>query len=226
MKRIYLSVIIFFAIVFSAQSQEKRVNLYGGYVFDDGIDQFNDYNSYVNATVKGGFQYGASIEFIAPSEIGLELLYIGQSTTMPVSFNSSFSTGTRNGTYDVNLNYALVSLNKYSRSGKMEGYGGLMMGCLFSNSDNIGNKDSLGTNYGSISSSSTHFSWGLKLGLNYWVGNNVGLKFQAQFLSTSQAYGGGTYYGGYYGYYDYYSYINMFQWNFSTGLVFRFGGVQ
>src|SRR5205085_9543827 len=124
MKKISSTIIILFVMLFSASAQEKRINLYGGYVFDDGIDQFNETGNYLNATVKGGFQYGGSIEFLTPAELGVELLYIGQSTTMPLSFNSGFATGARNGTYDVNLNYALVSINKYSRSGMMEGYGG------------------------------------------------------------------------------------------------------
>ena len=225
MKKITISAIVLFVTVSSVFAQEKRINLYGGYVFDDNIDQFNTNSQYVNAKVKGGFQYGGSIEFLSPEEIGIELLYIGQNTTMPVSANYGFATGARNGTYDVNLNYALAGINKYAKSGKMEGYGGLMMGCLFSNASSSGNRDSVGNNYGSISSSSTHFSWGLKLGANYWVGTNVGIKFQAQFLSTTKAYGGGQYYGYYGGYYSYYSYVNMFQWNFSTGLVFRFAGM-
>ncbi len=223
MKKIFLS-IIFLTIISTASAQEKRINLYGGYVFEDAIDVFNDYNQYVNATVKGGVQYGGSIEFFTPYEMGVELMYLGQSTTMPLSLNSNYLTGARNGVYDVNLNYGLVSLNKYSRNGMMEGYGGLMLGCLFSNATNSGNLDSLGNRYQSVNTSSTHFTWGLKLGANMWVSNSVAIKLQAQFLSTSEAFGGGSYYGYYGYYYDYYSYINLFQWNFSSGLVFSFGG--
>jgi len=223
MKRICLFV-LFLLIIFSVRAQEKRINLYGGYVFDDNIDKFNDYDQYINATVKGGFQYGAGLEFLTPGELGIELLYIGQSTTLPVSLNSGFATGSRSGTYDLNLNYALIGANKYSRSGMMEGFGGIMLGCLFSNASGPGNTDSLGTNFGSLNSSSTHFSWGLKLGANMWVGKSVAIRLQAQFLSTAEAIGGSSYYGYYGSYYGYYSYLNMFQWNFSTGLVFKFGG--
>jgi hypothetical protein len=215
--------LILFASSLTLVAQEKRINLYGGYAFDDGLDVFNDSYQYLNGTVKGGFQYGAGLEFVTDQELGLELLYIGQQTEMPLTFDANFGTGPRRGTYDVGLNYALISINKYSRSGMIEGYGGLMIGCLFSNATNAGNADSLGNRYGAISTTGRHFSWGLKLGANFWVGKNVAIKLQGQFISTTEAFGGSSYYG-YYGYYEYYSYLNLFQWNFSSGLVFRFGG--
>jgi hypothetical protein len=229
MRKILLSAILLFTTLLSSYAQEKRINLYGGYVFDDGLDVFNDYNQYVNGTVKGGFQYGASLEFVTEHEMGLELLWLGRSTELPLTFDAFLPSGPRKGTYDVNLNYAMLSINKYSREGNIEGYGGLMFGCLFSDATNAGNMDSLGNRYSSISTSGTHFSWGLKLGANMWVAKNIAIKLQGQFISTSEAFGGTDYYGyygGYYGYYGYSSYINLFQWNFSTGLVFKFGGNQ
>ena len=225
MKKTLLTVLILFLSLISIHAQEQRINLYGGYVFDDGVDHYNDYNEYVNALVKGGLQYGAGIEFISPGEIGLELLYIGQTTEMPLTYNSWFTNGPRTGTYDLNLNYALASINKYSKAGNLEGYAGLMLGCLFSNASSVGATDSVGNSYSSFSSSSSHFTWGLKLGVNRWLSSRVAIKLQAQFLSTSEAVGGSDYYYGYYGYY-YYEYINMFQWSFNTGLVFSLGGGQ
>jgi hypothetical protein len=222
MKTIYLSMISLLIITFSVQAQEKRINLYGGYVFDDNIDSYYDYDEYVNANVKGGLQYGGSIEFINPSQLGVELLYIGQNTTVPISYNVGFQNGSRNATNDLNLNYALIGINKYSKSSnsKLEGYGGLMLGCLFSSVKNTGISDSSASVYEGASSSGTRFTWGLKLGGNMWVSEKVAIKLQGQFLSTTEAVGGTSYYGSYYGYY---TYLNMFQWSFSTGLVFKLG---
>jgi len=224
MKTIYLTLISLLIVAFSVQAQEKRINLYGGYVFDDNLDAYYDYDNYVNALVKGGFQYGGSIEFLTPEQLGIELMYIGQNTTFPISFNSGFSSGARSAENDLNLNYALVGINKYARgTGKMEGYGGLLLGCLFSDATNISISDSVGTKYTGTSVSETRFTWGLKLGGNIWVKENIGIKVQAQFLSTTQGVGTSAYYGYYGTYYGYATYINMFQWSFSSGLVFKLG---
>jgi hypothetical protein len=219
---------LFLTVLFisTVSAQEKRINLYGGYVFDDNLSEYYDSYNYINATVKGGFQYGGSIEFLTPDKLGFELLYMGHNTTIPLTGNAGFSNGQREATNDLNLNYAMVSINKYSDvDGKVEGYGGLLLGCLFSDVTNTGVSDTTGLKIAEgASSSGTRFSWGLKLGTNIWVKENIGIKLQAQFLSTTEAIGGSSYYGYYGSYYGYYSYINMFQWSFSSGLVFKLGG--
>ncbi len=222
MKTIYLTLISLLIVIFTVQAQEKRINLYGGYVFDDHIDSYYDFDEYINGTVKGGFQYGGSIEFINPHQLGIEILYLGQSTTVPISYDAGFQNGGRNATNDLNLNYAMIGINKYSRAAdsKLEGYGGLMLGCLFSDATNTGISDSSASIYEGSSASATRFTWGLKLGANMWVSEKVAIKLQTQFLSTTDAIGGTAYYGGYYGYY---TYVNMFQWSFNTGLVFKLG---
>ena len=223
MKNIFVSILLLLVIHSFVQAQEKRINLYGGYVFDDNLNSYYSSYQYVNGTVKGGFQYGGGIEFITPEHMGIELLYIGQMTTLPISFNSGFNNGARNATNDFNLNYALLGINRYMRheGSKMEGYGGLLLGCLFSDAKNTGISDSSASHYEGFSSSATRFTWGLKLGANMWVSDNVGIKVQSQLLSTLDAVGGASYYGNYYGYY---TYINMLQFSFSGGLVFKLGG--
>ncbi|MBP9083923.1 MAG: hypothetical protein KBH11_12660 [Bacteroidia bacterium] len=222
MKKSILSILLFSGILLSAKGQEARLNLYGGYVFDDNLDAYYETNQYVNGLVNGGFQYGGSIEFLTPEKVGIELMYIGHNTTFPISFNAGFSSGPRVAENDLNLNYALVGINKYSDSdGKLEGYGGLLLGALFSNAKNTSISDSSGARYVGTTSSATRFSWGLKLGANIWVKPNIGIKVQTQFLSTTQGVGESAYYGYYGTYYGYATYVNMFQWSFSSGLVFK-----
>ncbi|MEO5570426.1 MAG: hypothetical protein ABIT08_17645 [Bacteroidia bacterium] len=59
---------------------EKRINLYGMYTFDDSFTSTYDDATYYEGKIKGGFQYGAGIEFMVKPMYGVELLYIGQQT--------------------------------------------------------------------------------------------------------------------------------------------------
>ena len=56
MKKLLLSIALV-GIMLSSNAQEKRLNLYGGYVFDDSFESYYDYSNYVNGKIKGGFQY-------------------------------------------------------------------------------------------------------------------------------------------------------------------------
>ena len=209
-------------LIFSAQAQEMRLNTYAGYAMDDNLSAHYNYDEYVNGTVKGGLQYGGGLEFVNSNELGFELLYLGQNTTLPINFDAKFVYGPRSAKTDFNMNYALVGVNKYSKQpgGMMEGYGGIMLGCLFSNATVTNITDSALNRYTGASSNGARFTWGLKLGSNIWLNKNVAVKLQAQLLSTIDAVGGSGYYGSYYGYY---SYMAMWQFSFSTGLVFKFG---
>src|SRR5207344_1510828 len=43
---------------------EKRINLYGVWTFDDSFDSYYDNSAYYEGKIKGGFQYGAGLEFM------------------------------------------------------------------------------------------------------------------------------------------------------------------
>jgi hypothetical protein len=81
---------------FPSAAADKRLNLYGAYVFDDEVSSYYDpYTNYYYGTIKAGFQYGAGLEFMPNPEVGAELLWIGQTTTAPISYmTSSFFPGT------------------------------------------------------------------------------------------------------------------------------------
>src|SRR3982751_3198485 len=69
-----------------AQSSHVRLNLYSSYVFEDGFDVYNDVNTYFNGTVKGGLQWGGSIEYLPHPAFSLELIYLNRSVDVPATF--------------------------------------------------------------------------------------------------------------------------------------------
>lgn len=218
MKRIYLPVLMCLIIVSSIKAQEKRINLYGGYVFDDKFDSYYDAYNYYNGKIKGGFQYGGGIEFMIRPDYGVELLYIGQSTTAPTTYYDYYSLieGVKTSTFDVNLNYAMLAGSSHvqKEGSKVEGYGGFMLGALFIDAKNPDNGNS---------NSGTKFAWGLRLGGNIWASDKVGVKIQAQLLSAVQSVGGSLYFGTGGAGAGVSAYSSMLQFSLSSGLVFRLG---
>ena len=61
-------------------AQNVRLNAYSLGVFNDKIDSYYDNSSYYNGTIKGGFVWGAGIEFMARPNYGIELSYLRQDT--------------------------------------------------------------------------------------------------------------------------------------------------
>lgn len=167
---------------------QNRLNLYGAYVFDDNVQNSYDSYNYFDGKVKGGFQYGAGIEFMVREDYGVELLWLGQSTTAPITYLTTGYVKARSTTFDLNLNYAMLAFGRHvtKPGGKVEGYGGVMLGCLFANIDNPENGSSM---------DDQKFAWGLRLGGNIWATNKVGFKLQAQLLSAVQSVGGSVYFG-------------------------------
>ena len=217
MKKIILPVLILFVIVLSANAQEKRINLYGGYVFDDKFDSYYDAYNYYNGKIKGGFQYGAGIEFMSHQDYGFELLWVSQTTTAPTYYIPDGYLVERYSVLDVNLNYAMIAGTRHMQKpgGKVEGYGGFMLGALFVGADN--------PETGS-SNSATKFAWGIRMGGNIWVSEKVGIKLQAQLLSAVQSVGGSLYFGTGGASAGVSTYSSMLQFSVGSGLVFRLGG--
>src|SRR5688572_15808994 len=98
-------------IVTAQQSSPKfRINALAGYVFDDSFDSYYDANSYYDGVVKGGFQWGAGLEYLVGDEYGVELLYMRQDTEAPVSY---FQNGVKYTDFDLGINYILLAGNRY-----------------------------------------------------------------------------------------------------------------
>jgi len=199
---------------------KTRINVYGSYVFDDGIQ--NDYDSYnyFDGTIKGGLQYGAGIEFMPHPGYGVEVLWIHQTTTVPMTYvaNSYFGNNNlRSTTFDLNLNYAMLALGKKMRKpgSPMEGYGGLMLGAAFFDVENpeTGN-----------TGSETKFAWGLRLGGNIWTASEkVAIKIEARLLSAVQGASGGFYIGTGGTGAGVSMYSSMYQFSVGAGLALAIG---
>jgi hypothetical protein len=199
---------------------KNRINLYGAYVFDDNVNSSYDSYNYFEGKLKGGLQYGAGVEFMVKQDYGVELLWIAQETTAPLTYQSYSYYGNgspiRYSTFDINLNYAMLAFGrKVKRPGsKLEGYGGLMLGCLFANATN----QDYGTNI-----DDQKFAWGARIGGNFWTSSRVAIKIQAQLLSAVQGAGGSFYFGTGGAGAGVSMYSSMYQFSIGGGLAFAVG---
>jgi hypothetical protein len=214
MKKIFLSVFVLSVLFSSAYAQEKRINLYGAYVFDDEVSAYDTYNYGFGGKIKGGFQYGAGLEFLPHEGMGVELLWICQTTTAPINYYNSYFVGGTPLSVDLNLNFAMLGINRYMRNpdSKVETYAGLMLGCLFESAK-----------YQEFSQSAEKFSWGMRLGANIWASEKVAVKLQAQLLSAVQSVGGSIYFGTGGSGAGVSTYSSMLQFSIGGGLSFAFG---
>lgn len=210
-KLLVLAVILLAAV--SAVAQNARLNVYGGYVFDDKVDSYYSNDSYFNGTINGGFQWGAGVEFMARPNQGIELLYIRQDTKAPIKNATS---PVKPIDFDLGINYIMLAGNHYFRKpgGKAEAFTGLMLGADIISINNPGNNKS---------STKTKFAWGVRGGVNIWASEKVGIKLQAQLLSAVQSMGGGFYLGTGGVSTGVSSYSSMYQFTLGGGLVFNLG---
>ena len=211
MKKVMLSALLMAITILSFGQKGARINFYSAYVFDDGFDVVNDANTYYNGTVKGGYQWGAGLEYLFSAQSGAEILYLHRSTTVPANFKFGSTTQARSETFDLKHDFILLSGDGHFAKGKAEGYGGLMAGVLISNLE----APSLGK-----SSSNTNFAWGGRIGTNIWVSPKLGIKLQALILSASRA-TGGDYYWSWYGPVYLTSYSTLWQFSLGGGLTFK-----
>ncbi len=200
----------------SSPGMEKRINVYGIYTFDDSFSSTYDSYNYYEGKIKGGIQYGAGIEFMVKPNYGVELLWIGQSTTAPTTYLTSSFLIPKTTELDLSLNYAMLAFGRHMQKpgGKVEGYGGLMAGALFASVKDPESGDS---------QSGTKFAWGIRLGLNIWASEKVAIKLQGQLLSAVQSVGGGLYFGTGGAGAGVSTYSSMLQFGIGGGLAFKLG---
>lgn len=220
MKGLFFCILLTACYASQVHSQNIRLNAYGSYVFDDGVD--NGYSSstagYFNGTVKGGFLWGGGLEFRLHDYYGLELMYQRLDTHAPVDYYPfSGIGGVKNANVNLGVNYIMVGgVRSMQRPGsKAEPFGGLMLGMAIINADNPETE---------TSSNATKFAWGARLGANLWASDRVGIKLQMQFLSVPQGAGGGLYFGTGGAGAGITTYSTIFQFVLGGGLVFKLGG--
>ncbi|GAB2481455.1 outer membrane beta-barrel protein [Algoriphagus taiwanensis] len=211
-----LIILCSFALAWNASAQEIRLNTYAGYVFDDRVDSYFSSSSYYEGTIKGGFQWGAGLEYKLPNGKGIELQYLRQDTQAPMIYQDGGILGgqLQRTTFDLANNWIMVNGNNYFQvNDKVEPYFGAGIGMVISNVDNPDN---------GRSQNFTKFAWALRGGSNFWLAEKVGIKLQASLMSAVQGAGGGFYFGtGGVGT-GVSTYSTIFQFGFQGGLVFRF----
>ena len=184
MKKLCLLILVVMASQAIVQAQELRLNGYASYVFDNRFDTWYSNTSYFNGIIKGSLQWGLGLEFLPAEEVGVELVYYRQDTEVDVNYYDFFA---KTRTLDLAINYIMVGGTSYLHPNPtVEPYGGILLGmAVYDNKSPQSGEPS----------SSTKFAWGLRLGLNLWPAERVGIKMQAQLLSAVQAWGGGFYFG-------------------------------
>jgi Outer membrane protein beta-barrel domain len=203
---------LFFIACFTgiATAQKFRINAYGSYVFDDAVDSYNSSTAYFNGTVKGGFQWGAGLEYMFNHSSGFEFNYLHQSTNAPFTY---YIDGVKDKTFDMGINYYLFDFNHYFElsNEKIEPFFGAGLGWAGLSASSEGH-----------SGNRSAFAWNVKGGTNIWLGKNVALKLQAQLVSGSAATGGG-YFWSYWGPIYATTYTSIYQFGLGGGLVFKLG---
>jgi len=212
-----LSLCLIVLMAFMAQAQEFRLNAYGNYVFDDGIDSYYSYggsNYDFSGTIKGGFLWGAGLEYKLDKYKGVELLYHRLDTKAPMVWRDYSGGGTKSADLDLAVNYIMAGGNGYKPlNEKVELFSGFQLGAAIFNVTNPANNSS---------ESATKFAWGIKIGSNIMASDKVGIKLQAGLLSSVQSVGGGLYFGTGGASAGVSTYSSMLQFYLGGGLVFRF----
>lgn len=210
----YLLLAVGICLFQSAFSQKARLNLYSAYVFDDHFDSYYDPGNYYEGKITGGLQWGAGLEYLPHPRAGVELVYFGQYTTAPTSYQTGYVPKYAN--LDLDMNYIMLGGNKYVRpeGGRVEGFGGLQAGMVIVSAKNPES---------GYSNSATKFAWGARLGAIIWASDKVGIKLQMMLLSAVQSAGGGLYFGtGGLGA-GVSTYSSIYQFSLGGGLVFNLG---
>jgi hypothetical protein len=208
--------LILTCMVCHAYTQGLRFNPYGVGVFDDRVDSYSSSTDYYNGKVRGGLQWGGGVEFRVKDGFGFEVMYLHQDTKAPLEYYDPATGSVENTNFDVALSYLMVSgLGAFHISKKVEPYLGLMGGLAVVNAEDP--ESANGSDKG------TRFAWGGRAGLNLWMTNVIGIKFQAQIMSVSRAIGGALFFGPGATGAGVSTYSSLMQFGLGGGLTFKLG---
>ncbi len=154
-------------------AQSVRLNAYGGYTFADKFD-FGGYSGYPQARFDESAHFGGGLEVEVRPMKAIEIYYQQQGTTgRLLGVGDDITT-------DVNISYLMLGGLGYAGNDKVKGFGGLMLGAAFFNSDDV---------------NATKFGIGGRLGLLMTPNQKFGIRIGAQVLSAVQGASGGMYFG-------------------------------
>jgi hypothetical protein len=164
-----------------------RINGFALYAFDDKVDSYYSSVSYYRGKMKGGFQWGGSLEYMMIPDQGVELSYLRLDSNAPLEYYDRNDNRVKFTDFDVATNYVLIGSNRYfAVNPKIEPFAGVNLGMAIFNVTNPENNRS---------DNSVKFAWGAKVGLNIWATEKVGIKMQTGLVSAVQGAGGGLYFG-------------------------------
>lgn len=193
-----------------------KLNAYGAYAFDDKFDSYYDIDEYYNGKMTGGFQWGVGLEYMLHRYYGIELSWMQQNTTAPISYQGGAFAFPKFTNFDLSSNYILIGANRYfpMKSSMVEPYFGMGLGMSLMGLTNPENN---------LKTNKEFFAWTLKTGANIFFTEKVGLKLQAQLLSSVQSVGGGFYFGTGGAGAGLSTYSSIMQICLGGGLVFKLG---
>jgi hypothetical protein len=209
MKKVLLTLCLMLGVTFV---NAQRLNLYSSYAFDDKVDSYYSSTDYYEGTIKGGYQWGAGIEFSPRPDYAAELMYLRQDTQVPLRYQTGLGS-VQSENLELDLNYILLSAGRTitaPSNENIEGFGNILLGCGFGDVSN-----------GASERSATKFAWGLRLGANVFASESVGIKLHVLMLSLVQGAGGGFYFGTGGGGVGVSTYSSMYQFAVGGALILR-----
>lgn len=212
-KRMCIAIVLFTGLYTVSNAQNMRFNAYTNYVFDDNhVDSYFDNSNYYRGEIKGGFQWGAGLEYLVSDNRSVELQYLRQDCIAPMEY---FSNGIKYNDFKLGMNYIMLVGNNYFQGNDMfEPYFGVGIGMAIIN---IKNPITTGD------STKEKLAWNAKLGTNIWLTEGIGIKLQAQLLSAVQSVGGGFYFGTGGPGVGVSTNSTLYQFELGGGLVFKLG---
>ncbi|MBL7965121.1 MAG: hypothetical protein JNM31_14905 [Flavobacteriales bacterium] len=195
-----------FGLAGTAVAQQLHLNVFGGYTFRERVDISGTYNGlrYNRVFMEHSEHFGGSLEFEFRPGVAIDLRYQLQPTTGWADH------GVSRTTFDLDVHYITLGVLRYREfSDVASGFGGIMIGAGVFDSDKF---------------STTNFSIGFQAGILAKFSEAVGLKIGAQLMSPVQGAGAGLFFGTGGASVGVSTFSTVFQFGFTGGLRFSFGG--
>ncbi len=199
--------VLMFSLISGPASAQVYIEGFGGWLWTASVPGYRQ-----DLKVDDLGNYGARIGFDVQDNRGVEFEWNHTNTTVHY-FDWDLN---QSDQIDVTLNYYMLGFVQLMSGDKARPYGLLNIGMLNVSPDKPGY------------SSFNYFTVGLGGGVKYYFSDHVGIRLQARFLMPMQfsgvGFGCGIGTGGANCGAGVYSYSNLFQGDFTGGLIIKFGG--
>lgn len=204
--RIFLLTILLCGVANTLFAQQLHLNGFYGYTFRERVNISGTYNGlrYNSVVMEDGAHFGGSLEFEFRPDVAIDIRYQLQQTT------GFADHGISRTPFDLDVHFITMGLLRYTEfSDKASGFGGLMIGAGIFDSDKF---------------YTSNFSIGVQGGVLVKFSDALGLKLGAQVMSPVQGAGGGLFFGTGGVSVGVSTFSTVFQFGFTGGLRFSFGG--